>query len=877
MYKKVSLNGNWKIQPSNSKPGIFKHKINVPSLVDIASPKFNWQDYDYFWYQTTFKLKQMTANQVVSLQLEQVMFGTEIWLNDKKVGEDIPCYTSQEFILNEFIIPESENMLVIRVGKKETLPEHSAVGNDFEKISWIPGIWGDVWIHIYEECRIKWTQAISDIDKGTVKIHSEVENFTNQNKEWQLIYEIKENQNKDNTISNWYEIINCPANSITDPKCEIPIPNFKLWKTENPFLYELTIKLRNKKNILYQENLRFGMRKFEIKDEQFYLNNKRKVLLGGNIAFHRLLSDENRGILPWQEDWIKKVLIDIPKEHNMFFFRIHLGHAYNKWYDIADEYGILLHDEWMFWTVTGSKDQIKKELKAWVRENCNHPSIIIWDALNECTDEYITDSIIPDLKKLDTTRPWEMVDFPEDHPYIYSLGPVLIDKKFGYSRSIFDLQKSNKPTMVNEYLWWWLDSEFNVSLLTEKVVERWLGKAELSPELLSDRQCFLAAELTELWRRLDIDAIMPFVYLSTDGGPTANWFQGLLEKAEPKPLLKSLKNAFSPVGVSIELWDRHFLQHEKRDIKIFIFNDTGLEQNVTLNLQLENSTQKLLFTGTYKISAGEHKEIYASCTFSFEPGEYKLIARLYDDKKDELAFSQKILFLFKSVSIPETHLIPNMALIDADPNRDISNLLKNHHIEFEKDLNKIDNLHLIILNLNVEKNFYKDNLNILNKFVKKGGALILQEPEYSVKDSATLNVLQDLDLNINYREDKEEGGYDSYVFPENLKDILWHNLESEHFQMFNGALGGEIVSQYDVFPSIPYKTLAKCHLNLKIPSVMEINYGSGKVIISRIQIRGRLIPEKSDHELYSRRYDPVAEQYFWNLLTSFSKNNVESL
>jgi hypothetical protein len=89
--------------------------------------------------------------------------------------------------------------------------------------------------------------------------------------------------------------------------------------------------------------------------------------------------------------------------------------------------------------------------------------------------------------------------------------------------------------------------------------------------------------------------------------------------------------------------------------------------------------------------------------------------------------------------------------------------------------------------------------------------------------------------------------------------------------MLNGGLGGEIVSQHNVRPSVPFNTLARCHLKLKVPAVMEIPFGNGWIIVSRIQIRGRLLPGKQG-SLYQRRYDPVAERYFWNLIQTYLRN-----
>jgi hypothetical protein len=112
----------------------------------------------------------------------------------------------------------------------------------------------------------------------------------------------------------------------------------------------------------------------------------------------------------------------------------------------------------------------------------------------------------------------------------------------------------------------------------------------------------------------------------------------------------------------------------------------------------------------------------------------------------------------------------------------------------------------------------------------------------------------------------DKGGYDSYVFPEKAGHRLWNGLKPEHFQWFNGGVGGEIVSEYTVEPSLPFEALALCGLGLRIPAVFEIAFGRGRVIVSRIQIRGRLVPEATSDDPFARRYDPVAAQYLFNLL-----------
>jgi len=269
------------------------------------------------------------------------------------------------------------------------------------------------------------------------------------------------------------------------------IEPLRSWSPDDPFLYEIIITLCQYDQSIDDLHTVFGMREFKVVGADFYFTGNRIFLKVGNIAFHRFLSDRERGTLPWDEAWIKRLLIDIPKAHHFNFFRNHLGQMYNRWYDLADEHGMLLQNEWPFWTTTGSKELITKEFTRWLQDNWNHPSIIIWDALNESSDEIVQKEIVPEMKKRDPLRPWESVDFVEEHPYIYSLGPVLNDRKFGFTRALGEIEQASTPSMINEFLWWWLDSTGKPTSLTEEVVERWLGR-DYTTEELFQRQNFLA-------------------------------------------------------------------------------------------------------------------------------------------------------------------------------------------------------------------------------------------------------------------------------------------------------------------------------------------------------------------------------------------------
>lgn len=874
-YQKIALNGNWEFHPGLEKPTQFKHKVPVPALVDMAKPKMDWEKFDYFWYATDLKLPRGAKFERIFLQLEQVQFGTEVWLNDQKVGSDTPCYTSQEFDLTPYIKKRGKNRLLVRVGRKHTLPESSAVGQDAERLAWIPGIWGDAWLHIYGQARSKWTVIVPDVDSMRVEVKTHLQNFQRMPRSYKLHFEIWDDSSDIPLAVNEY-MVSISEEAQATVETFLLMPRVTLWTPQNPYLYTLYVTILDGDVVTYEETFRFGMRTFELRDGQFYLNGERIVMMGSNIAFQRLLTDPDRGLLPWQEDWIRRVLVDISREYGLNCFRMHLGHAYNRWYDLADAHGVIIYDEWAFWNRTGSRAEVERELSAWIQENSYHPAILIWDPLNECDDPEITSEIAPKLKSLDPSRPWQHVDFNEDHASIFALGPVLNATYFGASRSISDMESSDLPIVIDEYPWWWLDRDNQPTRLTQQVLKRWVGPSPKSAEVQA-QQSYLIRELTELWRRLDADIILPFLYLGEGSDQaTGHWFEGDLADLKPKPVLSALKNAFSPVGVSLEMWDRHFLVGESREIFTYLFNDTPDEHEVTLHILfvINGAEREPQVIETHTLRPYEHMKTPITIGFPIESGPGYLIARISNSDGTIITESRKPFFVFEPNQVPD---MPSICVHDTKG--EIWRFFELYNISSRPFPHGLEESQVLLMNNSTPETFDAETVSRLTEFVKKGGVMIVQELEFNIDQEATISLLDDVAVHIEYRRDPDRGGYDSYVFATDANHRLWQGIEKDHLKMFNGGRGGEMVSQYNVEPSVPYQAAAHSHLDLLVPAIMEIPYGKGWLVISRIQVRGRLYMRRDamvtrsrlnmEHALYERRYDPVAERYMINLITSY--------
>ncbi len=846
----------------------WNHSVPVPALVDIATPKHDWKSFKHHWYRTTFDI--LHPPQLAFIVIEQAMFGTEVWLNGKRLGCDIACYTSQEYDARS-ALQTGVNELIVRVGQRENLPPHSAVGKDQERTEWIPGIWGDVYLLQCGNPRVKRVQVIPHIETSGAEVRVTIENLTPIKMMAVIsagIFE-KNSGTPRSPVATLRRVCEPYKEEIITYKFRVN--NVQLWSPENPFLYIAEVQTGVGGQTVDGVQTTFGMREFKIVGKDFFFNGKKIFLKGGNIAFHRFLSDADRGTLPWNLDWVKKLLIDIPKESNFNFFRNHIGQMYNRWYDIADEHGMLLQNEWMFWTTTGTKEQITKEFTRWLQDNWNHPSIVIWDALNECSDDVVQNEIVPEMKKLDPTRSWESVDFVEEHPYIYSLGPVLNDRKFGFTRSLDEIEHSSKPTMLNEFNWWWIDKGLNPSLLMKDVVERWLGPHWTKEQLLA-HQSFLVTELVELFRRMRVDAIQPFVYLSNNAGPTPNWFLGNIKELQPKPILSALKNAFAPFGISIELWDRHFFLSENRIVRVFVFNDEPVQKRGAIRCGVVNAKGEWVFETRQSIAveASSCAIIPLAVLLPSRSGEYKIRAELHDNTHLRSS-SEKIAHIVNHVKVPAELLQKRVAVLTL--NDEIIQFLTQKGIQttslLETNLKECDVL--VVDQEKARSSDYQSRLGAITKFLESGKTVVLLEPEFEIEGKECISVALGVELNIEKRIDADKGGYDSYVFADDITHPLWQGMSQEQLKMFNGGYGGEIVSQHNVTPNVKHTVLARCGLKLGVIAACEIPVGQGKIIVSRLQVRGRLVGSNEPDSLYARRVDTVLQKYLLNLILYSTK------
>ena len=602
----INLNGMWEFdQTANAfPPKKFTRKIPVPGLIIMAEPKIadydkfvkrpgqvaskdqhNLYDIDYTprysWYRkSVYVAPELEGNEVL-ISLKKSQYVTQVFINGIDLGTSMACYTPVEFRATGAIKFGDENEILILVGDRIWLPSEAAGGTDKEKEHYLPGIWDDVLLSFTGEMRINRLLVLPSVAEKKVTLKVQVRNFKPaqiyygdaMHDSVQISVVLKEKKSGVIVIRSTGRFIT-KRDKLTEIAMDIPLPSFTTWSPENPFLYlaEVTLAWGNKTSD--QLTRSFGMRDFTRKGKFFYLNGNQYILRGTNVTLQRFFEDPDSRNLVWDKNWVKKFLIDYPKQLNWNAMRICVGIVPDFWYDLADEYGLMFQNEWLYWQNHGWDEQIRKEYTDWVWSDGCHPSIVIWDAINENWDDYIGNTLIPELKKLDPTRVWDagymtsdrmnLDEMDEPHPYQgprnqhisdfekhpYPLGDL--DFKPGIIREI---ENSSSAQLVNEYGWIWLWRNGSPSKLTVQVYNYYLGPNSTPSQNRELQAYWLQLETEWLRSNTSIAGVLAFCYLANNYGYTGDWFIDDIKDLKPGITLQWFQHCFAPAAVFINLTD----------------------------------------------------------------------------------------------------------------------------------------------------------------------------------------------------------------------------------------------------------------------------------------------------------------------------------
>ncbi len=316
-----NLNGVWRFCPVEDDfiPTVPSHgqPMAVPaSYNDIVTDKALRDYVGKVLYERQFSLP-VREDRIYRLRIGAASHRCDVYLNGKKIGRGINGFYPIDLPLEDL---QADNRLSVVIDNRltdETLPVgelkdgRQIINFDFFNYT---GIHRDVLVYTLPQKHIADVTVQTVVDGDYRKLHIDVDTNCQE-----LSYTVKNKQGEVVAVSQTPDIL-----------LEKPV----LWDTENPHLYTLIVETESDRY-----DVRFGIRKVEVKGNQFLLNDKPVYFKGFGMHedFFVIGKGNNPAVTLRNFECMKWVGANS-------FRTSHYPYS-EEFMDLADEYGFLVIDE----------------------------------------------------------------------------------------------------------------------------------------------------------------------------------------------------------------------------------------------------------------------------------------------------------------------------------------------------------------------------------------------------------------------------------------------------------------------------------------------------------------------------------------------------
>jgi hypothetical protein len=389
--QKIDLAGTWQIAFDPDDLGLKNdwvgrwpegeaRPVQVPGIWNLAYPDADGVGF----YRTRFTVPTEWAGRALRLCFEGVIYRCEAWLNGRYAGGHEGGYTPFALDVSALARAGAPNDLVVRVAalsKKRPVDGMRLEHAPLSKQSWYyvyGGIWGEVALEARSQVVIEAVRIEPRLRREQAGVEIEIDNRRAAHRPVRLWMRVTGPRGE--VVYDHADAVSALPGS-TRFAYSLPIPAPLAWSCKQPNLYRLEAGVVDEDGETDGWGENFGMRDFTARDGRFFLNGEplyiRGVLLQPNYPV-TLIRHPDREMMERE--------IGLVKQAGFNLVRVHIQPAPPGYLDLADRLGILVYAETsLAWIRANPRltDHGRRELRALIERDRNHPSVVFWGVYNE--------------------------------------------------------------------------------------------------------------------------------------------------------------------------------------------------------------------------------------------------------------------------------------------------------------------------------------------------------------------------------------------------------------------------------------------------------------------------------------------------------------
>ncbi|MCB2076849.1 MAG: beta-galactosidase [Novosphingobium sp.] len=400
------------------------------------------------WYRLT--VQAPAAEHGMRQYLDFAAVGTiaDVWVNGVHVGAHKGAFSRFRLDVTDAWKPGAQNLIAVRANNSKPTPGSSTAD--------VIPLAGDFFVHggLYRGVSLLQlpSVAIDPLDHGGPGVYVRTDNAVTDNgmpvnaASVHVTTRLRNSGDKARRITGRLVVRDASGASVANGSFDarvapgttsevtelLEVGEPKLWDgTADPYLYTVTMDVMHKGRVLDSVTQSFGIRTFRVDpDKGFFLNGKYVKLKG--VSRHQ--DTLGKGWALSREDHARDMAIIAEMGANSVR-QAHYQHA-DEWSDEADKAGMVVWAELPYVgapSLTGGKGSpelwanAEQQLRELIRQNYNHPSIMMWSIGNEVDSAKAFGAMKEDpspidllrhmqevAKAEDPTRPTIFADFSED-------------------------------------------------------------------------------------------------------------------------------------------------------------------------------------------------------------------------------------------------------------------------------------------------------------------------------------------------------------------------------------------------------------------------------------------------------------------------------